>query len=172
MGFETRSFWGQVFASNRVALHGFLRRHVAQSWDIEDIAQEAYVRMLRIDAEHARDILDPRAYLFTVAANLVKEHALVQKRGACQVDIKDVLARIEAPQGTAEDAAEHALRRERLTRMLNKLPPRCRAVLVMQHREGMSYAEIAQHFGVSVHMVKKYVVRALTLCRDDLAKKE
>ncbi|MGH8118619.1 MAG: RNA polymerase sigma factor [Rhodanobacteraceae bacterium] len=172
MNLEARSFWGQVFATNRSALHGFLRYHVAQSWDVQDIAQEAYLRMLRIDAVHVRDIADPRAYLFTVAANLVKEHALVHRRNGCQVDIEDVLPRLEAPQGSAEDAAERALRRERLTRTLNKLPPRCRAVLVMQHRDGMSYEEIARHFGVSTHMVKKYVVRALMLCRNDLAEKE
>lgn len=172
MNFEARAFWGQVFASNRSALHGFLRRHVAQSWDVQDIAQEAYLRMLRIDAEHVRDIADPRAYLFTVAANLVKEHALMQRRNACQVDIEDVLARLEAPRGSAEDETERTLRRERLTRTLNKLPPRCRAVLIMQHRDGMSYEEIARHFGVSTHMIKKYVVRALLICRNDLARED
>jgi RNA polymerase sigma-70 factor (ECF subfamily) len=36
----------------------------------------------------------------------------------------------------------------------------------------MSYEEIAQQFGVSTHMVKKYVVTALTFCRNDLAGKE
>ncbi|MGH8113322.1 MAG: RNA polymerase sigma factor [Rhodanobacteraceae bacterium] len=172
MNFEARSFWGHVFATNRSALHGFLRRRVSQSWDIQDIAQEAYLRMLRIDAEHARKIADPRAYLFTVAANLAKEHALMQKRNACQVDIEDALARLEAPRGSAEDEAERTLRRERLTRTLNKLPSRCRAVLIMQHRDGMSYEEIARHFGVSTHMVKKYVVRALLICRNDLAREE
>lgn len=172
MNFEARTFWGQVFASNRSALQGFLRRHVAQSWDVQDLAQETYARMLRLDAEHVRNIVDPRAYLFTVAANLVKEHAVLQRRNASMVDVEDALAELEAPQGSAQDAAERTLRRERLTRTLNKLPPRCRAVLVMQHRDGMSYEEIARHFGVSTHMVKKYVVRALMFCRNDLLQEE
>lgn len=172
MNLGVRAFWGHVFASNRSALQGFLRRRVPQAWDVQDIAQETYARMLRIDADHVRDIADPRAYLFTVAANLVKEHALMQKRTASQVDPEDALAQLEAPQGSAQDAAERSLQRERLTRTLNKLPPRCRAVLVMQHRDGMSYEEIARHFGVSTHMVKKYVVRALLFCRNDLAPKE
>ncbi len=67
---------------------------------------------------------------------------------------------------------ESHLRRLQLSRALNNLPPRCKAVLLMQHREGMTYKEIASRLGVSTHMVKKYVVRALKLCRDDIAGKE
>jgi RNA polymerase sigma-70 factor (ECF subfamily) len=43
-------------------------------------------------------------------------------------------------------------------------------VLLMQHRDGMSYEEMAVQLGVSTHMVKKYVVKALALCRRDLAR--
>lgn len=169
---ERRAFWGQVFANNQSALHGFLRSRVARAWDVQDLAQEVYVRMLRVDGKDDATITDPRAYLFTVASNLVKEHALLQKRSALHVDIERVLPGLEAPQGSAQDEAERALRRLRLSRVLDRLPARCRAVLLMQHREGMTYGEIARHFGVSTHMVKKYVVRALMLCRSDLAREE
>jgi RNA polymerase sigma-70 factor (ECF subfamily) len=128
--------------------------------------------MLRIDEKDSNAIVDPRAYLFTVASNLVKEHAMLQKRQIQGVDIEQVLPVLEAPQGSAEDEAERAFRRRRLSLALNRLPPRCRAVLLMQHRDGMSYEEIARSFGVSTHMVKKYVVTALALCRSDLAGKE
>lgn len=163
-------FWERVFAANHFALQGFLRRRVAHAWDVQDLAQEVYVRMLRIGEDGARNIADPRAYLFTVASNLVKEHAMLQKRRALDVDIAQVLPELEAPHGSAEDEAERELRRRRIAEALDRLPPRCKAVLLMQHRDGMSYGEIAEKFGVTTHMVKKYVVRALTLCRRDLAK--
>lgn len=169
---EKRTFWERLFASNHLALHGFLRRRVGHAWDVQDLAQETYMRMLRIDDKRAEAIADPRAYLFTVASNLVKEHALLQKRSARNVDIALVLPDLESPHGSAEDATERELRRQRLSESLDRLPPRCKAVLLMQHRDGMSYEEIAKHFGVSSHMVKKYVVRALMLCRNDLANKE
>lgn len=169
---ERREFWAEVFATCRPALHGFLRHRVAHAWDVQDLAQEVYVRMLQVDEKRAGTIADPRAYLFTVASNLIKEHAMLQRRHAFGVDIEQVVHGLEAPQGTAEDAAEREFRRQRLARMLDKLPARCKAALIMQHRDGMSYQEIAGHFGVSTHMVKKYVVKALTLCRDDLAGKE
>lgn len=164
-----RAFWSNLFAANRLALYGFLRRRVGQNRDIQDLAQEVYVRMLWVDERQAEAIRDPKAYLFTVASNLVKEHALLQKRRASQVDVDDVLPQLIAPQGSAEDAAEREFQRQRLQQALDHLPVRCKAVLLMQHRDGMSYEEIAKRFGVSTHMVKKYVVRALTLCRKDLA---
>jgi RNA polymerase sigma-70 factor (ECF subfamily) len=169
---EKRAFWERLFTSNHLALHGFLRRRVGHTWDVQDLAQETYMRMLRIDDKRAEAIADPRAYLFTVASNLVKEHAMLQKRSAQNVDIAHVVPDLESPQGSAEDAAERELQRQRLSESLDRLPPRCKAVLLMQHRDGMSYEEIAKHFGVSSHMVKKYVVRALMLCRNDLANKE
>ena len=169
---EKRTFWERLFASNHLALHGFLRRRVAHAWDVQDLAQETYMRMLRIDDKRAESIADPRAYLFTVASNLVKEHAMLQKRRARDVDIAQVLPDLESPQCSAEDATERELRRQRVSESLDRLPPRCKAVLLMQHRDGMSYEEIAKHFGVSSHMVKKYVVRALMLCRNDLVDKE
>lgn len=169
---KRRTFLERLFASNHSALQGFLRRRVTHAWDVQDLAQETYMRMLRIDDNRAESIADPRAYLFTVASNLVKEHVMLQKRRALDVDIAQLLPDLESPQGSAEDAAERELRQRRVSQSLDRLPPRCKAVLLMQHRDGMSYEEIARHFGVSVHMVKKYVVRALMLCRNDLMDKE
>lgn len=166
---EKQVFWERMFATHRFALRRFLQRRIGPAWDVEDIAQEAYARMLRIDEKRSDAITDPRAYLFTVASNLIKERAVMQRRAALNVDIEEVLPSLEAPQGSAEDAAWKEFRRQRLARTLARLPPRCKAVLLMQHRDGMSYEEIAKHFGVSTHMVKKYVVRALLLCRRDLA---
>jgi RNA polymerase sigma-70 factor (ECF subfamily) len=165
---EKQTLWERVFATNRSALQGFLWRRVGHAWDVQDLAQEVYVRMLRIDDEKAGAITNPRAYLFTVAANLVKEHAMLQRRQALGTNIERVVPELKAPGGSAQDDAEREFRRRQVERTLDRLPPRCKAVLLMQHRDGMSYSEISERLGVSTHMVKKYVVRALKLCRDDM----
>lgn len=169
---EKQAFWEQLFAAHHATLKGFLRRRVPHTWDVQDLAQETYFRMLRIDDQRADEIADPRAYLFTVASNLVREHAVIQKRHAASADIDHVLATLEAPDDSPEEEMESQIRRAQLAKALNNLPPRCKAVLLMQHREGMTYKEIADRLGVSTHMVKKYVVRALKLCRDDIVGKE
>jgi RNA polymerase sigma factor (sigma-70 family) len=48
---------------------------------------------------------------------------------------------------------------------LHSLPERTRAVLVMQYRDGLSYKQIAERMNISPHMVKKHVVRGLSVCR-------
>lgn len=161
-----------MFATHHAALTGFFRRRVAHPWDVQDLVQEVYARLLRVDSVEGGSIANPEAYLFTVASNLVKEHAVLQRRHGRGVDIAQVLSELEAPQGSAEDEAERDFRRQRVAGMLDRLPPRCKAVMLMQHRDGMSYEEISVQLGVSTHMVKKYVVKALALCRRGLARYE
>lgn len=162
---DKRAFWARMFVKHQSALNGFFRRRVAHPWDAQDLAQEVYLRLLRVDGRDDHEIDNPEAYLYTVAANLVKEHGVKQKRSAENVDISAVLPELEAPEGSAEDETERDQRRRWLTDMLERLPPRCKAVMVMQYRDQMSYAQIAEELGVSTHMVKKYVMKALALCR-------
>lgn len=162
---DKRAFWARMFVKHQAALNGFLRRRVAHPWDAQDLAQEVYLRLLRVDTREGHAIENPEAYLYTVAANLVKEHGLMQKRAAMNVDVSAVLPELAAPEGSAEDEAERESRRKWLTEMLERLPPRCKAVMIMQYRDQMSYAQIAEQLGVSTHMVKKYVMKALALCR-------
>jgi RNA polymerase sigma-70 factor (ECF subfamily) len=68
-----------------------------------------------------------------------------------------------------EDAAEREQRSQRLQALLATLPEHTRAVLVMQYRDGLSYKQIAERLGVSSHMVKKHVVRGLSVCRRAMA---
>lgn len=168
---DKRKYWGQLFAVSASPLRRFLRRRVAHAWDIEDLAQETFARILRIDDRTAGTIENPQAYLFTVASNLVKERAAMLKRSSFDVDIEQVESILPAPDGSPEEVAEHEREQRRISASLERLPPRCRAVLIMQHRDGMSYREIGQRLGVSTNMVKKYVVKALMLCRNDLMDK-
>lgn len=163
---DKRAFWARIFAKHHAALNGFFRRRIAHPWDAQDLAQEVYLRLLRVDSrEEGESINNPEAYLYTVAANLVKEHGILQRRMSASVDISAVFPELEAPGGSAEDALEREARQQWLMETLERLPPKCRAVMIMQYRDNMSYEEMAQTLGVSTHMVKKYVVKALAQCR-------
>lgn len=117
---EKRIFWTRMFATHQAALTGFFRRRVAHPWDAQDLAQEVHVRLLRIDGREDSVIANPEACLFTVASNLVKEHAVLQKRHGLGVDIAQLLPELQAPQGSAEDEAERDFHRQRLTAMLDR----------------------------------------------------
>lgn len=163
--------WTQIFARREGWLLGYFRRRLAQPADARDLVQEVYLRLLHTDRGDAATITDPEAYLFTVAANLVKEEAVLHRRRALHVDVALVLPELEANEDSADELLDRQRRERLLAEALQRLPPRHRAVMLMQYRERLGYAEIAKRLGVSTHMVKKYVVQALALCRRDLGER-
>ena len=52
------------------------------------------------------------------------------------------------------------------------LTPKCRAVLLMHRRDRFTYEEIAARMGISVSMVKKYLVRGLSVCQQSVCRDE
>src|ERR1700685_1393640 len=75
----------RLFAEHRGALQTFFLRRIRAKADAADLAQEVYVRMLRVSDQEA--IRNPVHYLYTVANNLVKEHAVLDRRQASGIDI-------------------------------------------------------------------------------------
>ncbi len=130
----------RLFAEHRGALQTFFQRRIRSKADAADLAQEVYVRMLRIGDQEA--IRNPVHYLYTVANNLVKEHA--------DLDARQRVARLGV--------------------VLQQLRPKCRAAVELRFTQGLSFREIAMHLGVSPQTAKKYVAQALGHCRRRMAR--
>jgi len=157
-----------MFVEQAPVLRGFFARRGARD-ETEDMVQETYLRLLRAHQSQGEAIANPEAYLFTVALNLAREQAARRQRSPLPIEEFGHIADMLAAEDSAEDATEHAQRRQRMQALLATLPERTRAVLVMQYRDGLSYKQIAERLGVSAHMVKKHVVRGLSHCRQALA---
>src|ERR1700687_5366119 len=80
----------RLFAEHRGGLEAFFRRRIRSKADAPDLAQEVYLRMLRISDQEA--IRSPVHYLYTVANNLVKEYAVLDRRQASGIDIDEAPA--------------------------------------------------------------------------------
>ena len=162
------SLVGRLFAEHRAALQSFFLRRIRAKADAADLAQEVYVRMLRIrDLEAIRS---PVHYLYTVANNLVKEHAVLDRRQASSVDIDEAPAHVQLETLPAFDGEFDATRRvARLGVVLKQLRPKCRAAVELRFTHGLSYRAIATHLEVSPQMAKKYVAQALGHCRRRMA---
>ena len=159
----------RLFAEHRGALRTFFLRRIRSKADAADLAQEVYVRMLRISDKEA--IRNPVHYLYTVANNLVKEHAALDRRQASSIDIdeapaNDLLETLPAFDGDL-DATQRVAR---LGVVLRQLRPKCRAAVELRFTQGLSYQAIAMHLGVSPQMARKYVEQALSHCRRRMAR--
>jgi Sigma-70 region 2 len=65
----------------------FFYRRVRERADATDLAQEVYLRMLRVKDISA--IRDSEAYPYSVASNLAKEHFGSDRRRGISVDVED-----------------------------------------------------------------------------------
>jgi RNA polymerase sigma-70 factor (ECF subfamily) len=159
----------RLFAAHRGALQAFFHRRVRHSADATDLAQEVYVRMLRV--RDTGTIRNTEAYLYTVASNLAKEHAALERRRGIAVDVQDATVQEELGELAAFDSEiDTAQLVKRLREVLRQLPPKCHAAVVLQYVHGLSYQQIAERLGVSPRMVKRYLGQALGHCRRGMAR--
>jgi RNA polymerase sigma factor (sigma-70 family) len=159
----------RLFEAHRTALQAFFVRRVRTRHDAVDLVQEVYLRMLRVKDTDA--LRNPEGYLFTVAANLVHEQSLLESRRPTPAKADEAFLRadLDGARGI-EESLDAQLRCARLREVLAQLPPKCRATVHMKYQHGLSYEEIAQHLGVSTHMVQKYLGTALAHCRRRMAR--
>jgi RNA polymerase sigma factor (sigma-70 family) len=154
-----------LFAELREELVRYLAFRVHDRVLVDDLEQEVYLRLLRLDQVHL--IRNARAYVFRVAASVVADHG--RRHDGPTLD--------ESPGG--DGPVEHGVgpfeeflwrqRLELVQRVVAQLPERCRRALILHRRDGWTYDEIAHELGVSKSMVKKYLKKALVLCRRALA---
>lgn len=166
---RAKSLVERLFAEHRKALEAFFYRRIRTKSEAPDLAQEVYLRMLRVSDADA--IRNPELYLYTVANNLVKEHAVLDRRQASGVDVDDTTVQEQLAELPAFDTDLDANQRvARLRIVLAQLRPRYRAAVVLHYRHGLSYAEVGERLGVSANMVKKYLAQSLVHCRRRMAR--
>ena len=83
-----KAFVERLFARKRDALQAFFYRRFRTNSDAADLAQEVYLRMLRVSDTDA--VRNPDAYLYTVVSNLLKENAVAERRQAVATGLDDV----------------------------------------------------------------------------------
>jgi RNA polymerase sigma factor (sigma-70 family) len=141
----------------------FLGRRVRSTVDIQDLAQETYLRLLR--ARDLGDVRNPQAYLLRVASHVLVEWRDQQHRPESQVEIDDnLLIDDSAP----EFELEASTSQERLNRALESASPTMRAVLLLRLRDERSCKSIAQDLDITLRQVRRYLARGYERLRTAL----
>lgn len=153
-----------LFKARGEDLLGFLRRRLRSDADAKDIAQETYLRFIRLADPRRLD--NAEAYLFRIAANLLWEHRMRQRTTITDAD-GALTAQLVAEQ-TPFDLAVSAEVAGKLRSVVEELPPTQRAIVILHMRDGLTYGDIAGRIGVSESMVKKHAYTAFAFCRKRL----
>lgn len=153
-------FADAAYAEYSQDLHRYLARRIRRPEDADDLAQEVFLRLMRVPAPER--VRKPVAYLFSVASHLVREFRLRTGREHEHViyDSETVEEAARTRGGPADALADGINLERQLLRALQKLPRTHRTVLLLVKRDGLSHVEAAEATGLSVHTVERYVVEA------------
>ena len=135
------------------SLFRYLHRLTGDADVAEDIAQEAFVRLLKQSLPED----EVRPWLFTVAMNLVRDHARKTERRQRLLTAAPQLVQ-SGP--LPDEGVERAESVARVRNALERLPLRDRQLLLMRE-EGFKYEEIAAVIGVAPASVGTLIARAL-----------
>ena len=142
-------------------LRGYFRRRVNSRADSDDLVQEVFARLSRL--EDPADVDNPAAYVFSIAANLLRDRA--RRAGARLADSHEPYE--EATHGvgqggtTPEKTAIAAEDLEIVARVIASLPSKTQTVFLLHRFDGLKYREIAEVTGSAVSTVEKHMIAAL-----------
>jgi RNA polymerase sigma factor (sigma-70 family) len=144
-------------------------RSSVPSADLDDLAQEVFLRLLRYSDEVA--IENPQGYLFRIAANVANEW---QERARHRKPHDD--SWLEDLQVEFNDEPENAIAREMANKHMqaavNRLPRRQREVLLLHVNEGLTYKQIAERQGLTYRVILRDLTRAYSQLRVQLRQDE
>jgi RNA polymerase sigma factor (sigma-70 family) len=161
---KATSFVGESYDKYDVRLRRYLERRVRNDQDARELAQEVWTRLLRVG--NPQEVLEPLAYIYRAAANVISEYRLRQRRNRVTIDSDVVQATVENPEFVAtEEMADELSRQEELDRLMAAMPETFRKILVLKICEGFKNKEIGQQLGLSEGVVETYFGRAMKLVR-------
>ncbi len=174
--------------SMRSELIGYCYRMVGSAFDAEDAVQETMLRVWRNEGR-IREDASRRAWVYRIATNVCLDKLRQAKRRALPMDVTDAAERIAAPRESlpraawvwpspdaAGDPAEVAEAREtvRLSfiAMLQTLPPRQRAVLILCDVLRWPAGQAAEALGMTAAAANSALQRARSTLKQSRLRSE
>ncbi|WP_217983727.1 RNA polymerase sigma factor [Sphingopyxis sp. GW247-27LB] len=135
--------------------------------DLEDVIQETYCQIAGLkDVSH---IASGRAYFFTAARSIV----LMRLRRARVVSMESVSeienTGIAMDEPTPERVVAARRELERVQRLIEGLPDRCRRIFELRKVDGLSQREVAEQLGVTEFVIGNEVAKGMKLILQSIA---
>lgn len=146
-------------------LSWFTSRASVPRAEVDDLAQEVFLRLLRYSDDVAVD--NPQGYLFRIAANVAHEW-----RDRSRVRQPHDRSWLDELQIDPADQPDNSVFQNRVSKHLqtavDRLPKRQREVLLLHVNEGLTYKEIADRLNVTYRIVLRDLTRAYATLRMQL----
>jgi RNA polymerase sigma-70 factor, ECF subfamily len=154
-----RSF-ERLYRRHRREVYGAVLRDVRDPDEAEDVTQVAFLNAFRAMRRGDRPE-KPRAWLITIARNVVRRRARLRAEHPQEVELDtELLVSLDDMEGSAADDIHASLRR---------LTDAQREAILLREIQGMSYAEVAEALALSVPAVEALLFRARRALAEELA---
>lgn len=152
----------QAFLEHQHALQVFLYKSIDSQDDAQDLLQECYVRLVRSPRPPECTELT-RAYLFTIARNLVTD--LFRRRSVNgygkNVDVTSL--ELNDTSLSPERSLELNQELQCLKQCIQGMPEMTRHIFLLNRFDEMTYPQIAKALGISTRTVERRMREAMTL---------
>jgi RNA polymerase sigma factor (sigma-70 family) len=160
----------KVFAEYKKQLVSFVRKHLTNDDDAEDILQDIFYQFIRMN-DLAKPVEQTAAWLFRVARNMIINwykkkrdipfSVLASVDDETGEDISNVIDILSADEATPETEIVRSFLWEEIEAALDELPETQRDIFIQTEFAGFPVKEIAQKTGVPVNTLlsrKHYAV--------------
>jgi RNA polymerase sigma-70 factor (ECF subfamily) len=156
----------QLLETHRDELLRFINRRISCQETALDILQDCFLRLTAYMEENT--LQNPRAFLFSMAANQATDHLRQQLRFAERESDIDEIPDLVDPAPSVEEVLIGRQRLDQLKQALSELPLKHREVFILRNIKQLSYAEITEQTGLSYNTIFKYLNEVLLHCQKRL----
>ncbi len=150
----------------RSALMAFFFRRLRNFSEAEDLTQDVFVRLA---SSKSNDIQDADAYIFQVAANILRDRV---RRDQVRANFRADIEYLDGADVETLGPDRVLEGREHLTAIvaaLQDLPERTRAIFLLVRIEKLKQVDVAAHYAISVSAVEKHLRKAVVCLARRLA---
>lgn len=153
-----------LYREHHQSLLRFLASRLRSEQEARDVAQEAYIRLLRLEAPELIGYL--RAFLFKTASNIAIDRLRSRQAEFRTLEAERAIEVVGElpPERTVAAIEELGL----VAQFIGELPPRCRQAFLLRRLHDLSSVEIARRLDIPERTVRHYVVEAIVYCRSRL----
>lgn len=158
----------QLVERHQALVIGTVGRMLGNNSDVEDVAQQVFVRVWKSAARY-RPTAKFTTWLLTITRNLVFNEARRRKRHPGDLlDVhegEEALALVDSAGRIPDEQLLESELQHEIDRAILGLPEKQRLAVVLRRYEDRSYEEIGQVLGLSIAAVKSLLFRARTELR-------
>ena len=146
-----------LFKNHRDAVVSYLVNRVQCPETAQDLSQETYLKLLRLDSiPHSENLT---GYLFRTAENLAIDFIRRHQRTTSKSTLLNEL--LPCKQIQPEELNILRQQCELLLDAINSLPCQCRQIFLLRKIDELNYSQIAIQLGISEKTVQRQLVKAM-----------